>query len=91
MTCRMHAVRLNHFFCFLFFLPRHRALRNLLTSARQRERAALDWTYVSSVELGVKTQGLDVIGRLASALCIAPFELFRLSVNVGARRRTQLE
>jgi transcriptional regulator with XRE-family HTH domain len=41
------------------------------------ERAHLHWTYVSSVERGLRTPGLDVIGRLAAALRVSPSELFR--------------
>ncbi|HUQ98802.1 MAG TPA: helix-turn-helix transcriptional regulator [Gemmatimonadaceae bacterium] len=41
------------------------------------ERARLHWTYVSAVERGQRTPGLDVIGRLAGALRMSPAELFR--------------
>jgi transcriptional regulator with XRE-family HTH domain len=41
------------------------------------ERAHLHWTYVSAVERGQRTPGLDVIGRLATALGVSPAELFR--------------
>lgn len=40
------------------------------------ERAQLHWTYVSAVERGLRTPGLDVIGRLATALRVTPAELF---------------
>ena len=41
------------------------------------ERARLHWTYVSGVERGLRTPGLDVIGRIAAALGVSPAELFR--------------
>jgi transcriptional regulator with XRE-family HTH domain len=40
------------------------------------ERARLHWTYISGVELGLKTPSLDVVGRIAAALRISPSELF---------------
>ena len=40
------------------------------------ERAHLHWTYVSGVERGLRTPGLDVIGRLALSLGMSPSELF---------------
>ena len=52
------------------------------------ERAHLHWTYVSGVERGRRTPGLDVIGRLASALGVTPAELFRpLSAKYRPRHR----
>ena len=56
------------------------------------ERAELHWTYVSGVERGLRTPGLDVIGRLAAALDVTPSELFRpliarYRVNRRAPRR----
>jgi transcriptional regulator with XRE-family HTH domain len=41
------------------------------------ERASLHWTYVSGVERGLRSPGLDVIGRLAAALRVSPAELFQ--------------
>ena len=36
------------------------------------ERARLHWTYISGVERGLRTPGLDVIGRIAAALADEP-------------------
>jgi transcriptional regulator with XRE-family HTH domain len=53
------------------------------------ERASLHWTYVSGVERGVRTPGLDVIGRLAVALKVSPSELFHpLSGRYRAIRKS---
>jgi transcriptional regulator with XRE-family HTH domain len=53
------------------------------------ERAGLHWTYVSGVERGLRTPGLDVIGRLATALGLSPAELFAtLTGRYRAKTRT---
>lgn len=61
------------------FGRRVRELRNerKLSQEALAERARLHWTYVSAVERGLRTPGLDVIGRLAAALKVSPSELFR--------------
>ena len=60
------------------FGRRIRELRHAqeLSQEALAERARLHWTYVSAVERGLRTPGLDVIGRLATALAVSPSELF---------------
>ena len=60
------------------FGKRVRELRKELGLSQEAlaERAHLHWTYVSAVERGLRTPGLDVIGRLATALKVSPAELF---------------
>jgi transcriptional regulator with XRE-family HTH domain len=60
------------------FGKRIRELRLALELSQEAlaERAQLHWTYISGVERGVRTPGLDVIGRLAAALKVTPSELF---------------
>ena len=61
------------------FGKRVRELRNERGWSQEKlaERASLHWTYVSAVERGLRTPGLDVIGRIGSALNVSPAELFR--------------
>ena len=68
-----------------------RKLRNELGISQEAlaERAHLHWTYVSGVERGLRTPGLDVIGRLATALRVSPAQLFEpLSGKYRVRLRT---
>lgn len=62
-----------------------------LTQEQLAERAALHWTYVSGVERGVRNPGLNIIGKLASALEVEPKDLLTFTdKNAGAlpgRRR----
>lgn len=72
------------------FGRRVRELRNGLDLSQKAlaERAHLHWTYISAVERGLRTPGLDVIGRLAIALGVSPSELFRpLTARYRARVR----
>lgn len=62
-------------------------LESKLSQEALAERAALHWTYVSGVERGLRTPGLDVIGRLAAALRVSPAELFR---PLSGRFRTRI-
>jgi transcriptional regulator with XRE-family HTH domain len=60
------------------FGKRVKELRTGLSLSQEglAERAHLHWTYISGVERGKRTPGLDVIGRIASALKVTPAELF---------------
>jgi transcriptional regulator with XRE-family HTH domain len=62
----------------LAFGRRVRELRRSLGLSQEAlaERAHLHWTYISGVERGIRTPGLDVIGRLSAALRVSPAELF---------------
>ncbi len=74
----------------LAFGKRVRELRLGLGLSQEKlaERAGLHWTYVSGVERGLRTPGLDVIGRLAVALKVSPSELFApLVAHYRLRRR----
>jgi transcriptional regulator with XRE-family HTH domain len=74
----------------LAFGRRVRELRTGLGWSQERlaERAHLHWTYVSAVERGRRTPGLDVIGRIALALKVSVSELFHpLTDRYRARRR----
>jgi transcriptional regulator with XRE-family HTH domain len=59
-----------------------------LSQEQLAERAGLHWTYVSGVERGLRTPGLDVIGRLAQGLGVSPAELFA-SLTGRYRARTR--
>lgn len=73
----------------LAFGKRVRELRNGLGLSQEAlaEKASLHWTYVSGVERGLRTPGLDVIGRLAGGLGVSPAELFRPMTSRYRSRR----
>ena len=59
-----------------------------LSQEELAERARLHWVYVSGVERGVRSPGLDVIGRIAIGLRVSPSELFApLTGRYRARTR----
>lgn len=75
------------------FGRRVRDLRKQLGLSQEAlaERAGLHWTYVSGVERGIRTPGLDVIGRLAMGLKVSPSELFSPLTGRYRHRRRRSE
>ena len=68
-----------------------RELRERLDLSQEQlaERADLHWTYVSGIERGQRNPGLNILGRLASALSVTLPDLvtdLRASAHVKVRR-----
>jgi transcriptional regulator with XRE-family HTH domain len=72
----------------LAFGDRVRKLRTALKLSQEQlaERADLHWTFVSGVERGKRSPGLNTIARLARALEVTPSELLA-GLTRPARRK----
>jgi transcriptional regulator with XRE-family HTH domain len=71
------------------FGARVRKLRQALKLSQEQlaERADLHWTYVSGVERGIRNPGLNIIGRLATALGTTPDALLKDDATPRPPRR----